>query len=270
MIALFDSGLGGLTVVKEVFRQLPGYDITYFGDTARLPYGNKSPDVIRRFSLQITDFLIARGAKIIVIACNTASSLAADAVRERAAQSGVPVFEVVTPAVAEAARVTRNGNVGVVGTRGTVASGIYARKMSALANEQGRTIKVFAEAAPLFVPFVEEGWAARPELVSIAKAYVRPLLLKKIDTLILGCTHYPFLKKVLAKAAPKAKLVDPAKETVKAMKLHIKQDAKLRASLKQQGKAMFYFSDVSAHGEKLAKKWLGRDIQLEKATLQEA
>src|SRR5690606_9235706 len=142
MIALFDSGLGGLTVVKEVFRQLPGYDITYFGDTARLPYGNKSPDVIRRFSLEITDFLIARGAKVIVIACNTASSLAADAVRERAARSNVPVFEVVTPAVTAAARVTRNGRVGVVGTRGTVASGIYARKMG----EQDRTIKVFAEA----------------------------------------------------------------------------------------------------------------------------
>jgi len=270
MIALFDSGIGGLTVAREVLRQLPGYDITYFGDAARLPYGNKSPDVIRRFSLEITDFLIARGAKIIIIACNTASSLAADAVRERAAKSGVLVFEVVTPAVEAAARKTRNGRVGVFGTRGTVGSGVYQRTMAAHTAGEKRAVKVHANACPLFVPLVEEGWVSKPETLSIAKKYAKPLLAKKIDTLILGCTHYPFLKSVIAKAAPRVTLIDPARETVAAVKRAIEADLALKKSLGRGNRAAFPFTDVSEHSTKLASKWLGRKIMLEKVVLDKA
>lgn len=261
MIGVFDSGLGGLTVVRELFRQLPGYDITYFGDTARLPYGTKGPDVIRRFAAQDADFLLDRGAKAIIIACNTVSSLAVDAVRERA--KDVPVFEVITPAVVAASGLTK-GKVGVIGTRGTVASGIHAREMAVAAPG----VKVFAQACPLFVPFVEEGWLRRPETASIANEYLRPLRLRRIDTLILGCTHYPFLKPVIAKAAPGARLIDPARETVAAFARHLDAHPELRARLRKGDRHRFYVSDRTSHFAAIASRWLGREIDLQNATIE--
>lgn len=261
MIALFDSGLGGLTVVREMLRQLPGYDTIYFGDTARVPYGSKSPEVIRRFAAQNTVFLLSKGAKAIVIACNTVSALAADVVRKHA--KGVPVFEVVTPAVARAAEVTK-GRVGVIGTRGTVASGVYTEKMGEIAPK----VKVFGQAAPLFVPLVEEGWANRKEAASIANEYLRPLRLRHIDTLILGCTHYPFLKSCIAKAAPGVRLIDPAQQTVAAVAQYLEANPAFRKSLSKKGRHLFYASDTSAHSQAIASRWLGRDIVLKKATLE--
>ncbi len=260
MIALFDSGLGGLTVVREMFRQLPGYDTIYFGDTARLPYGSKSPEVIRRFAVQNTDFLLSKGATAIVIACNTVSALATDVVRERA--KGIPVFEVVTPAVTKAASVTE-GRVGIIGTRGTVASGVYTAKMAEVAPK----VKVFGQAAPLFVPLVEEGWARKPEAATIAKEYLRPLRLRRIDTLILGCTHYPFLKSCIAKAAPGVRLVDPAHETVAALGEYLETHPKFRDGLSKKSKHSFFVSDANPHSDKIASRWLGRDIILNKVIL---
>jgi glutamate racemase len=260
MIGLFDSGLGGLTVVREVFRQLPGYDIVYFGDTARVPYGSKGTEVIRRFAAQNTDFLLSHGAKAIVIACNTVSALAADVVRSRA--KNIPVFEVVTPAVSKAAAVTK-GRVGVIGTRGTIASGAYAKTMAATAPK----VKVFGQACPLFVPFVEEGWTRRPELATIANEYLRPLRLRRIDTLILGCTHYPFLKTVIAKAAPGVRLIDPAQETVAALKSYLEANPQFRATLQKNDAHEFFVSDLNPHAEQLASRWLGRHIELKNAAL---
>ena len=261
MIGLFDSGLGGLTVVRELFRQMPGYDFTYFGDTARLPYGSKGPDVIRRFAQQNADFLLSHGAEAIIIACNTVSALAVDEVRKRAGK--VPVFEVVTPAVEKAAAVTK-GRVGVIGTRGTVASGVYAKKMA----ETSPKVKLHAQACPLFVPFVEEGWSRRPELASIANEYLRPLRLRRIDTLILGCTHYPFLKPLIAKAAPGVRLVDPAQVTIANFAAYVAAHPELAARLRKNGKHRFFVSDLNPHSAKVASKWLGRDIVLEKARIE--
>lgn len=261
MIGVFDSGLGGLTVVKELFRQLPGYDIVYFGDTARTPYGPKGPEVIRRFAVQDAEFLASKGAKVILVACNTVSAQAIDELRRRIS---LPIFEVVSPAVRRAAAVTK-GRVGVVGTRGTISSGIYAKKMK----EIDPSAKVFGEACPLFVPLVEEGWLRRPETASIASAYLRPLRSRKIDTLILGCTHYPFLRGVIAKAAPGARLVDPAKETVADFAAHLAANPALAASLSRSAGHRFYASDRTDHFARIASRWLGRPITLEKANVEE-
>lgn len=261
MIGVFDSGLGGLTVVKELFRQLPGRGIVYFGDTARTPYGPKGPEVIRRFAVEDAKFLMSHGADAIIVACNTVSALAIDAVR---AAVDVPVFEVVTPAVERAAAVTK-GKIGVIGTRGTVGSGVYARKMA----ERAPAAKVYGQACPLFVPIVEEGWLRRPEAASIARTYLRPLRLRRIDTLILGCTHYPFLKAQIAAAAgPGVRLVDPARETVAAFARYLGSHPGLARKLARSKKHRFFASDATPHAARIASSWLGRDIILEKAPLE--
>lgn len=259
MIGIFDSGLGGLTVVKELMRQMPGRDFTYFGDTARTPYGSKGPEVIKRFGIEDAKFLESRGAKAIIVACNTVSAVAIDEVR---ATVGVPVFEVVSPAVARAAAITK-GVVGVIGTYGTVASGIYAAKMAVSSPDTD----VHAAACPLFVPLVEEGWHARPETESIASEYLAPLRLQKIDTLILGCTHYPFLESAIRKAlGPDVAIVDPASETVAAFVRHLAAHPGLDAALPSGGIAQFFVSDKTDRFADIAERWLGRPIALEKAT----
>ncbi len=252
MIGVFDSGLGGLTVVREIFRQLPGRKVVYFGDTARTPYGTKSRELIRRYSVEDAEFLMSKGAKMIVVACNTVSAHGVDALKRHV---DVPVFEVVTPAVERAADVTR-GRVGVIGTRGTVGSGVYERKMRAIAPEA----KVYSQACPLFVPLVEEGWAAKPEARSIAREYLRPLRLRKIDTLILGCTHYPFLRPMIREAAGRGvSLVDPARETVRRLASYLAEEPRLDQAVRR-GTNAFYVSDRTGHFAALASKWLGRKV----------
>ena len=261
MIGVFDSGLGGLTVVKEIFRQLPGYGVVYFGDTARMPYGNKSPKMVARYALQDAEFLISQGAEVIVVACNTASALAIDELRRRIR---VPLFEVVSPAVQRAARVSR-GRVGVIGTRGTVKSGVYAEKMRLLAPQT----KTFAAACPLFVPLVEEGWLKRPETAMIAKRYLSPLRLRNIDTLILGCTHYPFLKATVSKVmGRRVALVDPARETVALLRWYLESKPDLDRRMDKSGGRRFFVSDRTEQFSQLASTWLGGRINLEEAQLE--
>ncbi len=261
MIGIFDSGLGGLTVVKEVFRQLPGYGVVYFGDTARMPYGNKSRKMVTRYALQDAEFLISKGAKVIVIACNTASALAFGALRRKLK---VPVIEVVTPAVEKAAA-AGGRRIGVIGTRGTVRSGVYESKMRLAAPRAD----VIPQACPLFVPLVEEGWARRPETVSIAKNYLRPLSLRRIDSLILGCTHYPFLKPVIRRVVgPRVQLIDPAHETVKRLKELIGSRPDLSAGLRRTTRHHFYVSDLTGQFAALARHWLGNDIKLHQTSLE--
>lgn len=259
MIGVFDSGLGGLTVVKEVLKQLPGRGVVYFGDTARMPYGTKGAEAIKRFSVQNARFLVSQGAEAIIIACNTASAQAFEEVR---AAVDVPVFEVVGPAVRRAAAVTK-GKVGVIGTTGTVASGVYARKMA----ESSPKTKVFTAACPLFVPLVEEGWARQPETASIAERYVRPLRLRHVDTLIMGCTHYPFLRSVIAKVAGGARLVDPAKETVAEFAVYLKGHPVLDRKLTKKKAHRFFVSDRTEHFARIASSWLERPVKLETITL---
>jgi glutamate racemase len=257
MIGIFDSGIGGLTVVRELMKQMPDYGIIYFGDTARYPYGNKSKETIERYALEDARFLISQGAKVIVIACNTASALAINKLRQ---EVNLPLFEVVTPAVDRALEITKNKKIGVIGTRGTIKSEIYTNKIL----EKNSSIQVIAKPCPLFVPLVEEGWLNRPETKKIVKFYLAPFKNQMIDTLILGCTHYPLLKsQIQTKIGRRATLVDSAEEVVRKIAGFIEANSDLKQDLR--GNNQFYLSDVSAHTSKIAEKWLGRKIEFRRA-----
>lgn len=206
-VGIFDSGIGGLTVARAIFAQLPGESTIYFGDTARVPYGPKSPETVRRYSTEILDWLLGQGVKAVVIACNTSTAHALEALR---AASPVPVIGVIEPGARAATQVTRGGPIGVIGTVGTIASNAYARAIHAIAP----AAKVEQKACPLFVPFVEEGWFDRPALELVAREYLAPLHAAQVDTLVLGCTHYPLLKALLARViGPDVTLIDSAEET---------------------------------------------------------
>ena len=251
MIGIFDSGLGGLTVVREVFRQLPGYDTVYLGDTARMPYGNKSARIVTSYAIEDARFLVRKGAKVIVVACNTASALAIRALREKIQ---VPVIEVVTPAVAGA-----HGRVGVIGTRATVRSGVYERRLASA--RPG--LRVAAQECPLFVPLVEEGIVSGPVASAIARTYLRKVRSRGIDTLILGCTHYPFLRPTIRRImGPRVTLIDPAREAVAELRGLIGADEKLAASLPRKGSHRFFVTDLTANFRDIASRWLGRPVRL--------
>ncbi len=190
-IAIFDSGVGGLTVAKEVFQRFPNEEIIYLGDTARVPYGTKSPRTVIRFASECVEFLLHFRPKIIIIACNTVSSLRAVSLRE---QLDVPIIGVVEPGARAALAATVSKRIGVVGTKATIRSGTYKAILESI--EPG--VKVYSNPAPLFVPLVEEGRISGPVVEQVASGYLEPILDAKVDTLILGCTHYPVLKPVLA------------------------------------------------------------------------
>lgn len=206
-IGVFDSGLGGLTVAHAIMRQLPGESLVYFGDTARVPYGPKSPETVRRYSHEIAAFLIAEGVKAIVVACNTATAHALPMLQ---AELDVPVIGVVGPGARAAVRATRTGHVGVIATEGTIRSGAYVRAIHA----ESPGIRVTALACPLFVPLVEEGWMESEATRLIAAEYLAPLVREQVDTLVLGCTHYPLLKRVIGETIGRpVRLIDSAEET---------------------------------------------------------
>jgi glutamate racemase len=258
MIGVFDSGIGGLTVVRALMEQLPGYDITYFGDTARTPYGSKSEPTVIRYAVENTEFLLARGARAIVLACNTASSFAPAVLRER---FQVPIFEVVTPAAAAAVTLTRQGRIGIIGTRATVSSGIYPRVIRALRPD----CRIHARACPLLVPLVEEGWLNKPETAMIVKKYLRPLKVKQIDTLILGCTHYPLLRGLIqAKIGNRVTVIDSSSGVADAVAGYIRRPSSPRApSWKRGGVYRFLVSDTTPHFQTIAANILRRPIRLE-------
>jgi glutamate racemase len=206
-IAIFDSGVGGLTVAREVNRALPLEKIIYLGDTARVPYGSKSPATVKRFAGECVEFLLHFRPKLVIIACNTASATALDALAEMV---DVPLWGVIEPGARAALGASDLRRIGVIGTRATVTSGAYARAVAALDG----SATVYSRACPLFVPLVEEGWTDGPIVKAIAQEYLAPLLERGIDTLVLGCTHYPVLKPVLAEAAGAGvKLIDSAETT---------------------------------------------------------
>ncbi|MFH1366831.1 MAG: glutamate racemase [Patescibacteria group bacterium] len=257
MIGIFDSGLGGLTVIKEFFKKLPQYDVVYFGDTARAPYGNKGPAVIEQYGSEDARFLLGKGAEMIIIACNTVSSVAYPGLKKK---FNLPVFEVINPAVEAAVKATKNKKIGVIGTRATVNSGMYEKLIKA----KDKNIQVFSFPAPLLVPLVEENWLVKPETKMILKKYLYPLKLKQVDTLILGCTHYPFLKSVIAqKMGKKVTLIDSAEEVVKNVAQYLKDNPAFEKKLSKSGKHQFYVSDLTPQAESLAKKWFDNKVKLE-------
>ncbi|HET7631279.1 MAG TPA: glutamate racemase [Gemmatimonadaceae bacterium] len=206
-IGVFDSGIGGLTVVHELMRQLPHESIVYFGDTARVPYGNKGPETVQRYSREIADYLESCGVKALVVACNTATAHALPMLR---AERRIPVIGVVEPGARAAVAATRSGAIGVIGTTGTIQSGAYERAIHARRPDA----KVDARACPLFVPLVEEGWTDREATRLVAREYLAPLVEARVDTLVLGCTHYPLLKPLLQDLlGPDVRLIDSAQET---------------------------------------------------------
>ncbi len=255
VIGVFDSGVGGLSVVKELKRLMPDQPLVYFGDTARTPYGTKGRDTIIRYAKENANFLLRKGAEIIIIACHSAASVATESLRD---DLDVPIFEVVTPSVEQALRLTRNKRIGVIGTRATISSRIYER----LIGEQDKSIKVFGQPCPLLVPLVEEGWLNARETRMIVKKYLRPLKMQQIDTLVLGCTHYPLLKDVIQqKAGKRVKIVDPSAQVAEAVHEHL---SKLGLEGKEKKvEDLYYVSDIAPATAEIVKNFLGRRINLQ-------
>lgn len=254
-IGVFDSGVGGLTVAREIMRNLPSEKIVYFGDTARVPYGNKSRDTVLRFSRQIIRFLKSQGVKAIVTACNTASAFALDEIRQ---EEEIPILGVIEPGARVAAEKTRNKKVGVIGTVGTVGSGIH----EAYLKKFDPSVTVFGKACPLFVPLVEEGWLHDPVTVEVAGRYLQELREKEIDTLILGCTHYPLIRSTIADImGDGVQLVNPAYETALEL-LHLLKEKNLLSSgtEKEEFPYRFYVSDLADKFKDFANSILPYDV----------
>lgn len=256
MIGVFDSGVGGLTVVKEFFRYLPEYRIIYFGDTARLPYGTKSPNLIKKWSKEIVQWLLSRGAKVIVIACHTSSALTADFLKKEFPK--VPIFEIITPGIEKVVKVTKNKKIGIIGTPSTIKSGVHKKKLLVL--DPG--LKIYSQACPLLVPLVEEGWIGEKITKEIIKKYLLPLKKKKIDTLILACTHYPLLKKAISEiTGEKIKIINPAENLVKNFKKFLGKNRKIKSQLKKKYH-QFFFSDEPYNIKILNKISLNKEINV--------
>ena len=252
-VGVFDSGLGGLTVVKAIRNVLPSESIIYFGDTARVPYGNKSPELIKEYSLQITDFLLEQGTKIIVVACNTATALALNTLQDKL---DIPVIGVVKPGVDSALKLTQNNCIGVIGTISTINSGVYETELRAINN----SVKVASAPCPLFVPLAEEGWINEPATKLIAKKYLEPVNKANVDTLILGCTHYPLLKEVIQEAvSSKIKLVDSAQATAVETTELLTNNELLNSQI-TKGALKLFVSDLPARFETVASRFLGEKI----------
>jgi glutamate racemase len=254
---VFDSGIGGLTVVKALKLHLPDYDILYFGDTARTPYGTKSPETVLHYAIEDAEILLRKGAQMLVVACNTASSVAAGALKKR---FDVPILDVISPAVKMAVSDPKRTRVGVIGTRATVNSGIYEDKIKAIRPE----MKLYGQPCPLLVPLVEEGWLKKGETRRIVKKYLHPLKLKQIDILILGCTHYPLLKQIIqTKIGKGVKIIDSSEALSDSVMEFLRHNPHVDSRLRKDGTCEFYVSDVTEQFQKIAKTILKTAVRLE-------
>lgn len=257
-IGVFDSGVGGLTVFAEIKKKLPNESIIYLGDTARVPYGNKSPETVIRYSIENAEFLKERGVKVIVVACNTASALALPALNSN---FDIPIIGVVAPGANAAIKRTKKKVIGVIGTQATIASGAYARSLKELDSR----VKVVSSACPLFVPLVEEGWLDNDVAESATKHYLSEIKHEGIDVLILGCTHYPLLRPLIAKVVgPDIGLIDSGEATAFALSPIITPHTGEAKGAKYQ----IYVTDMPAKFETIARRFLGGDIpQVKHVTL---
>ncbi len=255
-IGVFDSGLGGLTVVKAIMQHLPEEDIVYFGDTARVPYGTKSPESIIRFSKENVSILLRHHVKMIVVACNSSSSHALAVLKKSFV---LPIVGVIEPGVKKAIQVTKNKRIGIIATPATIHSQAYTQQILML----DPSVKVIPQACPLFVPLVEEGWFNGQVTLSIAHQYLKKIKGSKVDTLILGCTHYPLLKPVLKKVmGPEVTLIDSAQEVAKEIKILLNnlELSQWPRPVKTKPQYQFLISDETTHFQRLAKRFLGYNI----------
>jgi len=253
-IGVFDSGIGGLTVLKEIIEATPDEKTVYLGDTARVPYGIRSPETVLRYSFENAGFLTSKNIKLMVIACNTASSVSLDAIKSRVS---IPVIGVIEPGAKAAVKVTKNGRVGVIGTEATIKSNAYTKAIQAL----NGNIDVFSLACPLFVPLVEEGWTEGTIATLIAREYLDRLKDKGMDTVVLGCTHYPLLKKVIAEVmGAGVRLIDSAIETAYEIKTTLDM---LGLNREQNGSPVreFFVTDSTERFLKVSENFLGQKIE---------
>ena len=250
-IGVFDSGVGGLTVVRQMHQELPAEDLIYLGDTARVPYGTKSPATVVRFACEDAEFLVRQKVKAIVVACNTASAWALSTLER---EFGVPVFGVILPGARAAAAQTRNRRIGVIGTQATIRSGAYERAIV----ELDPRAKVFARPCPLLVPLVEEGWLDHSVTSGVLLEYLAPLLRRRIDTLVLGCTHYPLLKPAMQKiVGPNVMLVDSAESCAEYVRERLCALKLLSASRRRTGWIQPFVTDEAERFEEVARRFLG-------------
>lgn len=254
-IGVFDSGIGGLTVVKEIMEQLPGESIVYIGDTARVPYGTKSKETVTKFTFQCIRFLLTKNIKAVVIACNTAS---ASSLLEAKAHFEIPIIGVVEPGAKSAAANTRTKRVGVIGTEGTVNSKAYEKEI----NKIDANIKIYAKPCPLFVPIVEEGWYNSQVATIVAEEYLKELKEMNIDSLVMGCTHYPLLRETLSKVMGEGvSLINPARETAEEVKIVLRQKGLLREDLREKPYYRYFVSDNPVKFKKVGEDFLKKDIK---------
>ena len=260
-IGVFDSGVGGLTVAREIMRNLPSEKIVYFGDTARVPYGSKSRDTVIRYSRQIIHFLKEQQVKAIVIACNTASAFALDAVQH---EQDIPVLGVIGAGAKVAAEETVNKRVGVIGTVGTVGSGIHEAYLKKLDPE----ITVIGKACPLFVPLVEEGWLHDPVTVEVANRYLQELKDKDVDTLILGCTHYPLLmNKILKYTPPGVRLVPQGEYVAASLRDYLTRHPEMECRLSRQGECRYLTTESAEKFNETAMLFMHEKVAAENISL---
>ncbi len=251
-IGVFDSGIGGLTVLKELRKNLPYEDFIYFGDTARVPYGPKSKKTVTKYAIQIIDFLLQKNVKLIVVACNTVSS---NSLQNLKRYYKIPIVGVIEPGVNLALSCTKNKKIGIIGTKATISSQAYTNLI-----KKNKKIKVFDKACPLFVPLVEEGWFNNKISLLIAHKYLDELKKKKIDTLILGCTHYPMLIPVIKKVMKNITLINSGEAVAMEVK-NIINSNKLEAKRNRRGKILYFFTDLTPLVISLGAKILNEEIQ---------
>ncbi|MFQ5728778.1 MAG: glutamate racemase [Waddliaceae bacterium] len=259
-IGIFDSGLGGLTVMKQAIKVLPNENFIYFGDTARVPYGDKSPETIIRYSFENAAFLLSHNIKLLLVACNTASAYA---IKDLQQQFSLPIVDVIEPAVQQAVQITDNRRIAILGTRATINSGIYQKRIQ----EKLPFAEVFSIACPLLVPLVEENFHSHPATRMIIQEYLTPLKKQGVDTVILGCTHYPLLLELIREKLRDVTLLDSASACANAVVEQLEKE-KLTTNLITEGKRKYYVSDSPERFRQVGENFLGIPIEkVERRTL---
>lgn len=273
MIGIFDSGFGGLAIFKDIARLLPEYNYIYLGDSARAPYGCRSQDIIYRFSENAVDFLFNKGCELIIVACGTASSEALPRLQQEYLPKKYPdrkILGIIRPLAEEAVKTTRFGRIGVVGTTSTIESNSFVRELEK-AKDLSLTpanLEIYQKACPLLVPLIEEGWIKKPETKMILKKYLRELKQKRVDALILGCTHYSLLfkdfKQVMGK---RCNVLESGDIIAKSLKNYLERHLAIESKLKKDGKRVFYTTDDAATFARLGSRFLGEGFEAEQVEL---